>query len=226
MATEPLVEVPSSDRVEPGSFPLRLAILPITVSQPPSDANSIAESWVAAFNKSLGSPQLTNISGVFLDESYWRDQLCLSWDFHCLQGPAKIAALLEQSKEGSRLRSVSLDKSTALREPKARRIGSGTHAVRAFLTVVTDVGYGKGVVNLVNENSEWKAFTLFTFLEGLTGHEEDTGRKRPNGVKHGEHASRKNWLDRRNAEEDLEGGEEPTVLILGKTVSVSHSGYY
>jgi hypothetical protein len=52
-----------------------------------------------------------------------------------------------------------------------------------------------------------------------------TGSKRPNGVEHGEHTSRLNWLDRRNIEEDFEGNDEPTVLIVGKSVDLSRSAY-
>jgi hypothetical protein len=224
MATQTAVEVSSSNRVEPGSFPLRLATLP-TVSPAPEDANSVAELWVASINKALGSPEIPNISEVFCLESYWRDQLCLSWDFHCLQGPEKISSLIKNSKEGCRIRSVSLDKSTVSRSPRTSILGEA-HAVQSFLNVVTDVGYGKGVVKLVNENGTWKAFTLFTFLEGLRGHEEVTGSRRPNGVEHGEHTSRLNWLDRRNVEEDFEGNDEPTVLIVGKSVDLSRSAYY
>jgi len=88
--------------------------------------------------------------------------------------------------------------------------------VQAFLKVDTDVGRGAGLVRLVQENGTWKVFTLFTYLTELKGHEEAVGKKRPNGVEHGEHISRKNWLDRRNAEENFENGQEPTVLILGE----------
>jgi hypothetical protein len=111
---------------------------------------------------------------------------------------------------------VSLDKSTALRSPKASILGEAP-IVQTFLSIETDVGHGKGVVTLTNDSGKWKAFTLFTFLEGLRGHEEVTGKKRPNGVEHGEHISRKNWLDRRKAEEEFEDGEEPIVLIIGKS---------
>lgn len=216
MATQTSVQVPSSDRVEPGSFPLRLANLP-SKSPPASDANSVAESWVASFNKALDNPELASVSEVFLAESYWRDQLCLSWDFRCFEGPEKITGLLKQSENGSRIKSVALDKSSGLRSPRASLLSAEVNTVQAFLTIKTDVGHGQGVVTLVNDNGEWKAFTLFTSLEGLSGQAEATGKKRPNGVEHGEHVSRKNWLDRRKAEEEFEDGEEPTVLILGKS---------
>lgn len=221
VATQTPVDVPSSERVEPGSFPLRPATLPIE-SPPPTDANSIAESWAGSFNKVLRTLQLASISDLFLPESYWRDQLCLAWDFHCLQGPEKIISLLRKSENGCRLKSVSLDKSTAFRSPTALSFGSDgkVHIVQAFLTLETDVGHGRGIVRLVHDSGSWKAFTLYTFLEGLKGFEETVGRRRPNGVEHGEHVSRKNWLDRRKAEENFEDGEEPTVLILGERTNL------
>jgi hypothetical protein len=83
------------------------------------------------------------------------------------------------------------------------------------LSVQTNVGRGDGVVRLVQEQGVWKVFTLFTYLKELKGHEERVGRNRPNGVEHGEHASQRNWLDRRKAEENFEHGLEPTVIIMG-----------
>jgi hypothetical protein len=96
--------------------------------------------------------------------------------------------------------------------------GGNVPTVLAFLTVETDIGRGAGVVRLVQDHRTWKVFTLFTFLKELNGHEELVGKKRPNGVEHGEHLSRKNWLDRRKAEENFEDGENPTVLILGRYI--------
>ena len=90
------------------------------------------------------------------------------------------------------------------------------HIVQAFVNVQTDIGSGDGMVRLVQEQGKWKVFTLFTYLKGLKGHEERTGRNRPNGAEHGEHASQYNWLDRRKMEENFEGDLEPTVIIMGE----------
>ena len=224
VATQAQVEVPSCDRVEPGSFQLHLAALP-TLS-PPKDvnANIVASNWVESFNKTISNATSAKLSDLFLAESFWRDQLCLSWDFHCLQGPQKIAALLSQFKTGSRLKALSLEKSSESRVPTASIFDSDgkVHTVQAFLNVETDVGSGKGIVRLVQDGGLWKVFTLFTFLEQLKGYEEAVGKNRPMGVQHGEHLSRKNWLDRRNGEESFEDGEEPTVLILGGFLWLLH----
>lgn len=217
IATPLPLAVPSANRVEPGSFPLRTAAYPTSSTTKALDADSIASQWIESFNKAIPSPSLTSLAGLFLPESYWRDQLCLTWDFHTLQGPKKTFELLQQSKSESRLRVLALDKSSTLRSPTSSVLGDDgqVNAIQAFLTVDTDVGRGAGVVRLVQENGTWKVFTLYTFLKELNGHEEVIGKKRPNGVQHGEHISRENWLDRRKAEQSFDNGQEPTVLILG-----------
>lgn len=220
VATQPPVEVPSADRVEPGSFRLTTATLPTVPASKPTDVTNIASTWVNSFNKVLNTPKLATIPELFLEESYWRDQLCLSWDFHTLKGPEKIVSLLQHSKNGCRIKSLVLDQSSKDRCPKASVMDNDgkVHTVQAFLTVETDIGRGSGVVRLVQDHETWKVFTLYTFLRELKDHEELIGKKRPNGVAHGEHLSRKNWLDHRKEEENFEGGEEPTVLILGRSI--------
>ncbi|KUJ16603.1 FAD/NAD(P)-binding domain-containing protein [Mollisia scopiformis] len=216
IAIEPSTAVPSSERVEPGSFPLISAKLPTVDDSSPVDVDDVAAKWVEAFNKSIGSADLSAISEVFLDESYWRDQLCLSWDMHTLHGPQKIVELLKKSEKGCRIKSLALDKSSHIRSPKTAKLGIEAKIpnVQAFLTVKTDVGNGQGLVRLVNQDGQWKAFILFTFLKELTGFEEISGRKRPLGAEHGGHTSKQNWLDKRKTEESFES-EEPTVLIVG-----------
>jgi len=218
IAVETPVDAPSADRVEPGSFRLKTATFPTTSTSQATNVNNIAATWVEAFNKVLKNPELATIPGLFLDESYWRDQLCLTWDFHTLKGPEHIIPLLQHSQNGCRIKSLAIDTSSKYRSPKASVVDADgkVHTVQAFLTVETDIGRGSGVVRLVQEQGTWKVFTLYTFLRELKDYEELIGARRPNGVQHGEHLSRKNWLDRRKLEENFEDGEEPTVLILGK----------
>lgn len=223
VATQAPVDVPSSNRPEPGSFQLNIAEFPSAAAPPskPEDADAVAGQWVESFNKAVGSADPASISSLFHAQSYWRDQLCLSWDFHTLQGPEKIVSLFKQGN-GCRIKSVALDKSSQLRSPTAAAMDAEgkVHSVTAFLTVESDIGRGAGIVRLAQDGGAWKVFTLFTFLKELKNHEEAVGRKRPNGVAHGEHISRKNWLDRRGEEQNFENGEDPTVLILGKYPSL------
>ena len=65
------------------------------------------------------------------------------------------------------------------------------------------------------DNGRWKAFTLFTTMHELKGHEETTKTNRPHGVDHGGQPGRKNWQERRTATENFEEDKEPVVMILG-----------
>lgn len=208
--------VPSSERVEPGSYPLPTANFPVSPAESNVDAETVASEWVEAFNKTIHS-DLTGVSDLFLQESYWRDQLCLSWDLRTLQGPEKIKIFLSDSTSSHRIKSVGVDQSAAHRAPTATALDAEgkTHAVQAFLSIVSDVGPGGGVVRLVQDHGLWKVFTLFTFLKELKGYEEFIGKRRPHGVQYGEHSQRLNWLEKRKADTTFEDGLEPTVLILG-----------
>jgi hypothetical protein len=227
VTTQAPLEIPSSERVEPGSFPLKLATFPASPAPKSIDAESIATTWVETFNKTINSPDAAGIADLFLSESYWRDQLCLSWDFHCLNGLDKIVDQIKKSCKGSRIKSLALDKSSALRSPAATVLDADgkVHIVQAFLTVETDVGNGAGIVRLAQNDGEWKVFTLYTFLRELRGHEELIAKKRPVGVEYGERASQKNWLDRRNAEKNFDEGQELAVLIIGESFPALQSNH-
>lgn len=157
---------------------------------------------------------------LFLQESYWRDQLGLSWDYHSLNGPEKIVSFLEGSPNGSRITSIKIDDSNSTRRPTVAAVDfrGKVNGVASFLTIETDVGRGRGLVRLLqdrHDENKWKAFTLFTTMHELTGHEETIGNHRPQGVDHGGRVGRKNWQERRVAMENYEGETEPTVLIIG-----------
>jgi hypothetical protein len=212
---ENLPAADSANRIEPGSFPLNIPTFPDLNTSECENPIEVATEFVDTFNKAAGNSDIEAIARLFQAQSYWRDQLCLSWDFHTLQGPDRIAALLKQSEGGLHIKSSKLDTSSALRSPRASNIGA-LHTVSAFLTLETDVGRGAGVVNLVQDHGVWKVYTLFTYLIELKGHEESVGARRPSGYEG--HDTSLNWLDRRNADLKLEDGE-PTVLIVGECIT-------
>ncbi|RFU28443.1 hypothetical protein B7463_g7874, partial [Scytalidium lignicola] len=210
------VDVPSADHVEPGSFSVPPATLPTATIPASTHAPEIVTQWLEKFNGLLTKHDYSSIPDLFLDESYWRDLLCLSWDFHTFKGPQRIISELEKSKAGSRIKSLAVDNSTEYKSPKISTL-EGEHVlptIQSFLKVETDVGHGAGLINLVPVQGTWKAYILFTFLQELTGHEELCGKNRPLGVEHGTHTSPKNWQQRREDEKELRNGD-PTVLILG-----------
>ena len=218
MATA-VLEIPNSNRVVPGSYHLAPVTWPKSSDTDSVDADKVVTTWISALNGLIKNGEF-EVSGLFLPQSHWRDLLCLTWDFHNLQGLEKIASFLESQAQGWRIKSVNIDRSTDLRKPAVAPVdfGGEVKGVQSFLTVETDVGRGRGLVRLLQDPEDgrkWKAFTVFTTLEELTGHEETVQSRRPNGVEHGTHPNRKNWKERRTTEENFAEGLEPTVLIIG-----------
>lgn len=170
-------------------------------------------------SKALSSSDYEAIHRLFLPGSCWQDQLALSWDYHTFNGPGKIISFLKGSSNGSRIKSLQVDDSSILHSPHVTAVDyhGRVNGVGSFLKIETDVGRGPGIVRLLQDkDGQWKAFTLFTAMHELKGHEETVKHNRPHGVAHGGQPGRKNWQERRTAMEKFEDGNEPTVLILGE----------
>lgn len=81
MATAAVV-VPSASRVEPGSHTLLAATLPVAEVDKEVDANEVVQEWLKKFQDVLDHGDYKNkLPNLFLKEAYWRDQLCLSWNY-------------------------------------------------------------------------------------------------------------------------------------------------
>jgi hypothetical protein len=77
--------IPSASRVEPGSHSLLAATLPVADVEKDIDANKVVAEWLGRFQDVLASGDFQNgLPKLFLKEAYWRDQLCLSWNYRGL----------------------------------------------------------------------------------------------------------------------------------------------
>ncbi|KAL5117909.1 hypothetical protein ACEQ8H_004228 [Pleosporales sp. CAS-2024a] len=203
--------IASSQRPELGSVNLQVGEYPETSKSASVDANNVANDLVSKLNDALAKKDGDGASTLFLaDKSYWRDHLALTWDFRTVKGSQRIRELLLQ---GAKIQ-LQVDQSSAFRAPKFGPIDAwgDVHGIQFFITFETELGRGDGVVNLAEENGEWKFFTVYTSLQELKGHEEPTKHRRTKGVKHGGDPARKNWKERREAEKE---NIEPRVLIIG-----------
>lgn len=79
----------------------------------------------------------------------------------------------------------------------------------------TATGPAYGVAALVWEDTAWKAFTVFTLLEGIHGHPQTVGGTR----KRGTHNDELSYDDRRAAEREFKNSS-PDVLIGEDTVGL------
>lgn len=199
------------------------SILPAVLPPPSSslltsdkqELTSIAQQWFKTLQQVLATEPLPPFGDVFLENSYWRDHLCLSWDFRTLHRPSKIDSFFASHPHGVRIKSLAIDPKHEVSVTTLDAEGE-VKGVQVYLTVTTDVGTGRGLARLFKDGTDgqWKAYTLYTVLEGLNGHEEPIGPRRPHGVAHGARESRLSWKDRRDAEVEFVDSE-PTVLVVG-----------
>jgi len=88
--------------------------------------------------------------------------------------------------------------------------------ISAFFEFETPVARGQGVVRLKKhpDTAEWLAFTFYTGIEELKGHEERVGAARPKGPAYGMLQGKSSWQALR---EDVTtyADRDPEVLIIG-----------
>lgn len=114
---------------------------------------------------------------------------------------------------------VLLDESVPHKAPQIADFG-GLIVVQAFLRKETRDERGEGLVRLVSDVDDggiWKPFTLFTTLKELKGCEEKICTRRPTGLDRNIEIEGRNWKDRLTAQQNFEGGREPTVLIIDES---------
>ena len=214
------LQIPPSNQILPGSCQLPNITFPAPVleSALPADPKVILDKWAASFT-SLVQSDRTDVSSLFVEDSYWRDLLCLTWNFHTLAGIKKIESFIGSLPKRWRIRAFNTDSSDDFRAPQVAPLDfPGTiKCIQSFLTIETDVGRGRGLVRLLQDDKgNWKCYTLLTVLEELSGFEELNGTRRPHGVDYVARSGRKNWQDLRASEQKLED-EEPSVLIIGES---------
>ncbi|KAK9774715.1 putative FAD/NAD(P)-binding domain-containing protein [Seiridium cardinale] len=213
----PVQAVPSrterTRQIAPGSTNLPIPAWPKDLSNKSVDAGGVATKIIGSLNLALDRGDNATVAKLFLDDGYWRDHLCLTWDLRTMKGSSKIKGFLDA---GHNLKKIEIDRSTPERSPKVAGLNpkGNLSGIQFFTTVTTNEGSGRGLINLVEESGDWKIFTCFTTLSELTGFEEATGHNRAKGVQHGAMPSRKNWLDRRKEEIEFQN-RDPEVLIIG-----------
>jgi hypothetical protein len=211
------IDTPSRERVEPGSVDIPLGQFPETSSTTPENPDEIATEIIDQLNLALSAKDKAGTSSLFIENSYWRDHLCYSWEFHTIKGGQDISAYVTEPKIASK---IEIDRSSALKAPHVGPIDAFGEVIgiEFYIKVTTENGLGNGIVRLAEQSDRWKIFTVFTSLIGATGVDEETGPHRPVGVQHGEQQGRKNWKDRRADEVNSED-KDPAVLIIGECES-------
>lgn len=213
------LDAPADNRVETGSVNVLPEPLPTASLPAKFDVEKVAADFVESFLQYLNSKDYGGLASLFLENGYWRDHLCLSWDLRTLKGPGKISEYL--ASNGSRLTNIALDKSAPHRAPQVAQLDAygKSKCVAFFISATTDVGSALGVVRLVHDGGAWKVLALYTGLQELKGFEEPRGRRRPKGAEHSGSRGMKNWQEKRISDTNFEDSE-PQVLVIGTQMHV------
>jgi putative flavoprotein involved in K+ transport len=177
-----------------------------TLDAAPTSAAQRAQDWFSGFEDALRARDVARAAGLFARTSFWRDLVAFSWNITTVEDAAGVTDLL----------TATLDRTdpsgfTVSEEPE-----EADGVTTAWFTFETAVGRGRGLVRLVEEDGQARAWTLLTTLYELKGHEEPRGPARPKGAEHGVNRERLTWAERRAREQaELGRTTQPYVLVVG-----------
>ncbi|NMJ41761.1 NAD(P)/FAD-dependent oxidoreductase [Roseomonas sp. JC162] len=178
-------------------------------------AEAAAEAWLGRFQAALDARDAAAIAALFAAECHWRDILAFTWNLRTASGADAIAERLAGRLATAQPRGIAL---AARRTPPRRVTRAGTEAIEAIFTFETAVGPCNGVVRLINEDGEPRAWTLMTALDEIRGHEDPANGTRWQNVDWKRNFGGENWLDRRKKAVAY-ADRDPAVLVVGASQS-------
>jgi len=174
---------------------------------------TIADDWLARFERALADPDDGLLKSLFHPDSHWRDALALTWHIRTVNGSD---AILKELKAHVGRANPTGFRTDPQRTAPRRVTRAGTNAIEAIFRFETAEGRGSGVLRLVPDAADghMKAWTLLTALDEIKGFEEQVGKSRPKGESYSRDFRGPNWLDlRKSAAAYVE--RDPIVLVVG-----------
>ena len=175
---------------------------------------TIAENWLAQFERALAEPDDVPLKTLFRADSHWRDLLALTWHISTVNGLDAIVRELKAHIGRVNPTGFRIDPRRTAPRYVTR---AGTNAIEAIFRFESTEGHGSGVLRLTpdaNDGNTPKAWTLLTALEEIKGSQEQVGRSRPHGESYSRDFRGPNWLDlRKSAAEYVD--RDPVVLVVG-----------
>ncbi|KIW28125.1 uncharacterized protein PV07_07807 [Cladophialophora immunda] len=133
------------------------------------NAGDIVADWLAALEKRPKNGLSTDLSDLFIDDSWWRDFAGLSWDIVTKHSLEDVAEYLTSSTTG--FGQLTAIKTGGLQASLVDMHGSIW--IQGGFTFRTSDGSGTGLVRLINvDKFQWKAWIVFTQLERLNNQDE------------------------------------------------------
>jgi len=165
-------------------------------------ASGRVQAWLAEFSGALNAGDGDRATAMFVEDGFWRDFLCFTWNFLTLEGRPAIAAMLQRRLGDVGPVGLALDGAAA----------EEGDVVSAWITLETGVARGRGHLRLRGDG----CWTLLTSMTELKGHEERRGRRRVLGTAHQACRQRVTWQEVRAREQaELGRTTQPYCVIIG-----------
>jgi hypothetical protein len=157
--------------MESAAASLPTLVLHDDVDRDSIDPRSITKAWLENLQQKISQDQLKDVSELFIDESWWRDIVGLSWNITTKRGANDISQYLQSQAAKSGFGHFNVIDQGAL-QPRLSDMG-GLIWIESGFTFDTKSGTGRGIVRLANVSAlQWKAWIVHTNLDELKGFPE------------------------------------------------------
>jgi cation diffusion facilitator CzcD-associated flavoprotein CzcO len=168
-----------------------------------------AQAWLARLETALQAQDATAAAALFREDGLWRDLLAFTWNIETASGRPAIEATLAKTLARTKPTNFHIPPE---RTPPRWIARAGTDAIECLFDFDTAFGPGNGVVRLVREGQELRAWTMNTNLHELRGFEEEFKRRgEPDSTRD---FGAENWLDRLKKQRAF-ADRDPAVLVVG-----------
>lgn len=173
-------------------------------------AAQIAQEWLGQFAAAIVANSPEALAALMTDDAYWRDILALSWDIRTSSGNAVASDALASFAHSHKPNAFVLDVGSVQLIQRYDMAPS----IEALFDFETNTGLCRGHFRLRRLEGGWAAWTLFTALDDLKGHEAKAGKLRPTFTESTGDRSRK-WMTAAEHSIHYETNEPDTVIIGG-----------
>ena len=165
--------------METAAPPLPQLVLHDDSTRDSIDPGSIAKTWLENLQTKLSQDQLGDVSDLFIDDSWWRDIVGLSWNITTKRGTNEISQYLQSQAAKSGFGQFNVIGQGAL-QPRLSDMG-GLIWIESGFTFDTKAGTGRSIVRLANVGPlKWKAWIVHTTLDELKGFPEHSPQEKSN----------------------------------------------